>query len=140
MKVAFGSVSAGGTGTPEPDVTQSGGGPCAFVASQSGGNAGGATLSKFSVNTCRSQHSGHGSGVGVGPVASRILDSPQPSPSTGFAKATAVTAETGRVSPIARGELIVHTIPMLATVKKHDNTTARNRKSADVRFRFGIAL
>ena len=28
-------------GTPEFDVTQSGGGPCAFVAIQPGGNAGG---------------------------------------------------------------------------------------------------
>src|SRR5262249_60409337 len=43
---ALGTVSAGGTGTPELDVTQSGGGPCAFVASQSGGNAGGVTASK----------------------------------------------------------------------------------------------
>ncbi len=39
MKVAFGSVSAGGMSTPESDVTQSGGGPCVLVASQSGGNA-----------------------------------------------------------------------------------------------------
>jgi hypothetical protein len=43
MKKAFGSVSAGGSGIPESEVTQSGGGPCAFVASQSGGNAGGVT-------------------------------------------------------------------------------------------------
>src|SRR5262249_54547934 len=31
---ALGGVSAGGIGTPEFDVTQNGGGPCAFVASQ----------------------------------------------------------------------------------------------------------
>ena len=34
-------------GTPEFDVTQSGGGPCAFVAIQSAGSAGGVTPSKF---------------------------------------------------------------------------------------------
>ena len=50
MNAALGGVSAGGIGTPELDVTQSGGGPCAFVAIQSGGNAGGVTLSKLSVS------------------------------------------------------------------------------------------
>ena len=44
---ALGGESAGGMGTPEFDVTQSGGGPCAFVAVQSAGNAGGVTPSKF---------------------------------------------------------------------------------------------
>ena len=79
MKVAFGSVSAGGIGTPESDVAQSGGGPCAFVASQSGGNAGGATASKFSLNVDRSQQPGHGSGVGVGPATANVSTS-SPSP------------------------------------------------------------
>ena len=36
MNAALGGESAGGIGTPELDVTQSGGGPCAFVATQSG--------------------------------------------------------------------------------------------------------
>jgi hypothetical protein len=63
-------------GAPELDVTQTGGGPCAFVASQSGGNTGGVAPSKFSVNPCRSQHPGHGSGVGVGPVAARTFARP----------------------------------------------------------------
>jgi hypothetical protein len=49
MNAAFGGVSAGGIGTPESDVTQSGGGPWAFVAIQSGGSVGGVTPSKFSV-------------------------------------------------------------------------------------------
>jgi hypothetical protein len=49
MNAALGGVSAGGIGTPESEVTQSGGGPWAFVAAQSGGNAGGVTPSKFSV-------------------------------------------------------------------------------------------
>ena len=44
---ALGGVSAGGIGSPELDVTQSGGGPKALVANQSGGNMGGTTLSKF---------------------------------------------------------------------------------------------
>ena len=51
MNAALGGVSAEGMGTPELDVTQSGGGPWAFVATQSGGNAGGVTLSKFSSTT-----------------------------------------------------------------------------------------
>ena len=46
MNAALGGESAGGIGTPESDVPQSGGGPCAFVAIQSGGNAGGVTSSK----------------------------------------------------------------------------------------------
>src|SRR5882672_10419834 len=45
MNAALGGVSAEGMGTPELDVTQSGGKPWAFVATQSGGNAGGVTLS-----------------------------------------------------------------------------------------------
>jgi hypothetical protein len=49
MNAALGGVSAGGIGTPESDVTQSGGGPWAFVAIQSGGSIGGVTPSKFSV-------------------------------------------------------------------------------------------
>ena len=44
---ALGAVSAGGIGTPELDVTQSGGVPSAFVASQPGGNSGGVKVSKF---------------------------------------------------------------------------------------------
>src|SRR3954452_7092854 len=51
MNAAVGGVSAAGIGTPELDVTHSGGGPCAFVACQSGGNAGGVTVSKFSLYT-----------------------------------------------------------------------------------------
>jgi hypothetical protein len=51
MNAALGGVSAGGIGTPEFDVTQNGGDPCAFVAAQSGGNAGGVTPSKFWLNT-----------------------------------------------------------------------------------------
>jgi hypothetical protein len=47
MNAALGSVYAGGIGAPEFDVTQNGGGPCALLAIQSAGNAGGMTLSKF---------------------------------------------------------------------------------------------
>jgi hypothetical protein len=53
MNAALGGVSTGGVGTPLLDVTQMGGGPSAFVANQSGGNAGGVTLSKFSLRVCR---------------------------------------------------------------------------------------
>jgi hypothetical protein len=85
-------------GTPESDVTQSGGGPCALVASQSGGNAGGTTPSKFSLNVCKSQHPGHGSGVGVGPAAARTSTRPQPTSSG--------EVDSPARWPIAREELI----------------------------------
>ena len=68
MNTAFGGVSAGGVGTPESEVTHTGGGPWAFVASQSGGNAGGMTPSKFSCIVERNQQGGHGGGVGSAPV------------------------------------------------------------------------
>ena len=76
MKAAFGGVSAGGMGTPESDVTQSGGGPCAFVAVQFGGSAGGVTPSKLSLNVNRLQHPGHCITGGV--TAARISTRPQP--------------------------------------------------------------
>src|SRR6266480_4368324 len=69
MKRALGAVSDGGVGRPESDVTQSGGGPFSFVASQSGGNAGGVTPSKFSLNVSSFQQPGHGIGVGIGTAA-----------------------------------------------------------------------
>ena len=75
MNAALGSVSAGGIGTPELDVTQSGGGPCAFVATQSGGNIGGVTPSKFSIVVCSVQ-GGHC--MGIGATAARISTRPQP--------------------------------------------------------------
>ena len=46
MKAALGGVSADGIGTPEFDVPQSGGGPCAFVVIQSGGNGTGASAAQ----------------------------------------------------------------------------------------------
>jgi hypothetical protein len=51
MKAALGGVSVDGMGTPEFDVTHSGGGPWAFVANQPGGSAGGVMPSKFSLST-----------------------------------------------------------------------------------------
>src|SRR4029079_15309018 len=75
MNAAFGGVSAGGIGTPEFDVSQSGGGPCAFVAAQSGGNAGGVTPSKFWVSE-RKVHGGHCTGVGA--TAASVSTRPQP--------------------------------------------------------------
>jgi len=66
MNAALGGESAGGIGTPELDVTHIGGGPSAFVASQSVGNVGGITLSKFSLNPTGSQQGGEQEGVGGG--------------------------------------------------------------------------
>ena len=68
IKSALGGVSAGGIGSPELDVIQSGGGPCEFVASQPGGNAGGVTPSKFSLIAIGCQQNGHD----VGPANERI--------------------------------------------------------------------
>ena len=59
MNAALGGVSAGGVGAPLFDVTQSGGGPSAFVASHPAGNAGGTTLSKFSLHVRGKEHGGH---------------------------------------------------------------------------------
>jgi hypothetical protein len=64
MNTALGNLSAGGIGMPELDVTQTGGGPCAFVASQPGGNAGGVTLSKFSLHVTGNIQGGEHEGVG----------------------------------------------------------------------------
>jgi hypothetical protein len=69
MNTALGNVSAGGIGTPELDVTQTGGGPCAFVASQPGGNAGGVTLSKFSLHVTGNIQGGEHEGAGCNVVA-----------------------------------------------------------------------
>ena len=77
MNAALGSESAGGIGTPEFEVTQSGGGPWAFVASHPGGSAGGVTLSKFSANLLRNQQGGHVGGLGAG-TAAEISTRPQP--------------------------------------------------------------
>lgn len=76
MKTALGGDSAGGIGTPEFDVPQNGGGPCAFVAIQSGGSVGGVTLSKVSFVISSVQQGKHCSGLGV--TAARISTRPQP--------------------------------------------------------------
>jgi hypothetical protein len=75
MNAALGGVSAAGIGTPESEVTQSGGGPNTFIAIQSGGSAGGVRLSKFSFLVSWCQQGIHGSGVGVGPAAAKVLTS-----------------------------------------------------------------
>jgi len=74
MKAAFGSVSAGGLGRPVLDVTQSGGGPSAFVANHCIGNVGAVTLSKFSIDLMKLAHGGQRPGLEripatVGPIA-----------------------------------------------------------------------
>jgi hypothetical protein len=72
MKAALGPPSAGGIGTPEFEVTQSGGGPNEFVAIQPGGNVGGVWLSKRSVTTTGFQQpKGPHEGVGTGPWTAR---------------------------------------------------------------------
>ena len=69
MNAALGGVSAGGMGRPLVDVTQSGGGPSAFVASHPGGNAGGTTLSKFSLHVRGKEHTGQVSALSICAVA-----------------------------------------------------------------------
>src|SRR5206468_2066363 len=78
MNAALGGVSAGGFGIPLFDVTQSGGIPNALVANQSGGNAGGVTLSKFSSNTTGRRQGPHeGAGSGVAPMVPERSTPPQ---------------------------------------------------------------
>jgi hypothetical protein len=77
MNAALGGVSTGGKGTPASDVTQSGGGPCAFVAIQPGGSAGGVTLSKSSVIVSWNQQGKHCGGPGAG-TAAEISTRPHP--------------------------------------------------------------
>ena len=94
MNAALGGVSAAGIGTPELEVTQSGGGPNAFVAIQSGGSAGGVRLSKFSFIAPWCQQGIHGRGVGVGPAVAKVLTS-----SLSFAAATDSVMATCRAGP-----------------------------------------
>ena len=77
MKAEFGGVSADGIGSPESDVTQSGGGPNAFVASHSIGNAGGVTLSKFSVEVINPPHGPHRPCGGRMPATVRPIAMPR---------------------------------------------------------------
>src|SRR5882724_5488675 len=77
MKTALGGVSAGGIGTPESEVTHIGGGPCAFIASQFGGNSGGVTASKFSLMVSCGQQGLHCGGLGAG-TAAEISTRPHP--------------------------------------------------------------
>src|SRR6266571_3971421 len=69
MNAAFGGVFAGGVGRPLFDVTQSGGGPSAFVASHPAGNAGGTTLSKFSLHVRGKEQAGQVSALSICAVA-----------------------------------------------------------------------
>lgn len=74
MNAALGGVSAGGLGAPLFEVTHSGDGPNAFVASHPAGKAGGVTLSKFSFIVARPPHGPHLPRRGripaiVGPIA-----------------------------------------------------------------------
>jgi hypothetical protein len=123
MNAAFGSVSAGGSGTPEFDVTQSGGGPCAFVATQFAGKPGGVAPSKFSLMVIYRQHGGggQGSGVGVGPTAAnasirQILSSRGIDPT----------------SSVAREEQITATRAIPAATNGSKRSQARNRDRVDM--------
>ena len=79
MNAASGSMSGGGFGIPLFDVTQSGGIPNALVANQSGGNAGGLTLSKFWSNTTGMRQGPHeGDGSGVAPRTPERSTPPRP--------------------------------------------------------------
>src|SRR6478609_7482566 len=92
MNAAFGSVSADGAGTPLLDVTQSGSWPSAFVANQPSGNAGGVTVSKFSINTTGWEQGPWHKGVGVAvapPAESSTRPETSSSPETDLARVIA---------------------------------------------------
>ncbi len=98
-------------GTPESDVTHSGGGPWTFVASQPRGNAGGVRLSKFSVNTTGIRHGGAHGGVDCG-IATRWA--------------------------MAREETIPPNIAMPAATKKSEQRIFSNRGRVNIRSGFAI--
>ena len=129
MNAALGAVSAGGFGTPLLDVTQSGGGPNAFVANQSAGNAGGVTLSKFSSNTIgREQGLHEGAGNGVAPMAPERATTPGPFSSE----------EADPAWLIAGEEPIDPNAAMPAAINKVAQSTFRNLLSVNERFRVCI--
>ena len=118
MNAAFGGVSAGGIGTPESDVTHNGGGPCAFIATQSGGKVGGVTPSKYS-KTSAGWQKGGGHGGGLRALTAKILFSPAR-------------------WPIATDELIAPNTASTAATKKSGQKISRNRAGVNMTFRFVI--
>src|SRR4029077_13243922 len=122
MNAALGGESAGGLGTPELDVTHIGGGPSAFVASQPGGNAGGVTLSKFSLNPTGSEHGGEHEGAGAAGTSTAAKGEADPS----------VRPATPREEPITPA------IATPAATNKSKQRIGRNRDAVDPRFRFMI--
>src|SRR5438477_8183791 len=127
MNAASGSVSAGGFGIPLFDVTQSGGIPNALVANQSGGNAGGLTLSKFWSNTTGMRQGPHeGNGSGVAPRTPERSTPPRP-------------FSLGEPDPawlMVREEPISPNAAMLAPINKVTQSTFRNRVSVTERLDF----
>jgi len=96
---AFGNVSAGGVGTPEFDVSHSGGGPWAFVESQPGGNMGGVTLSKFSLNAVGKKQGGEHEGIGGG-VGVKLGATCGSAPDENIISRIAVSTEVNRTSAL----------------------------------------
>src|SRR6476660_5111429 len=128
IKTALGAVSAGGIGSPELEVTHSGGGPSAFVASQPPGNCGGVNASKFSVLVRANQQSGHGNGVGVGPATARIS-----------IRRASSSAESDSVRTASRDDSIAPTTAMLAATMKEQRRRRRSRDDSEARFG-GLAI
>ncbi len=127
MNAALGGESAGGIGTPELEVTHIGGGPSAFVANQPGGNTGGVTLSKFSLNPTGSEQGGEHEGVGAagGPTAAKVSTPPQ-------------LADPPPRSAVARDEPIAPAIATPAAMNNSRQTNGRNRDGVNVSFRLII--
>src|SRR4029077_15260206 len=127
MNAALGSVSAGGIGTPEFDVTHIGGGPSAFVASQPAGNAGGVTLSKFSLNDTGSEQGGEHEGAGAGGSARAAEVSPRPQ-----------LPDPPPRSAMATDELIASNTAMPAAMNMSRQRIDRNRDGVDAGLRLVI--
>ena len=129
MNAALGGVSAVGIGTPEFDVTHSGGAPNALVANQSGGNAGGITLSKFSSNTTGREQGPHEGAVsGIAPTASERSTSSQ----------AFFSGEPDPAGLMAREEPIGPNAAIPAAINKVTQSTFRNRVRVNERFRVSI--
>jgi hypothetical protein len=135
MNAALGAVSAGGTGTPELEVTHKGGGPWTFVAIQPG-RAGGVTLSKFSVIVIRHQQGKHGGGLGVGsPIAIPIPPEPllrkEADPRWAMASEEPITANTAMQAPMKSNQKkLRNRVDVNIRLELFNSTRAFYRKAA----------
>ena len=95
MNAALGNVSAGGIGIPVLDVTQSGGGPRAFVANQSGWQCGWYhAIEVFARPASWEERPGQGVGLGRS-AGGRVV---KPTPRIVFTRSRSISGDRVRVN------------------------------------------